>query len=487
MKNDENAAWSTGFVTSVQPLTIAYVKDGMGIEWKLVRSQAMAQQEAMRKQQEALQRQQYAQQLALQQQEAIHQATIQQQAMQYSMQWSVHQQQQQQQAASQQAHFRQEPPQQLPPPPAEMSAADQGTDVVNHYGILDVSPSADEAAVKKAYRKLVLKWHPDKHPSDREQAEVKIRAINEAYEVLSNSTKRAAYNAQRDAIERLKEGARLPVDLEAQPRHDIPREFMLMPMGWPDRFVRYSGEVDYSGRQHAHCFVHSRADAKMDQGLAYFEPFFQACKLSLWWLPQVKNMCRIRAIEARTRSTRGEAAVAGRAGGMNLGFHLDVGSRVDSGVVLMDARKGEKDEHVNFVVQPSPWYSGAWRFEAASQPGWFLCFQPPTYLRMVAQAPKAVSHAACVLDFTLIDFALMYKFIDIKEILVALLQNVPEPGWITFDQLKCQPNVAEYFMKILQVPIWSDDDLQTYFHGHSDTWEVCTEPCAMVRFKKRTQ
>jgi len=172
---------------------------------------------------------------------------------------------------------------------------------------------------------------------------------------------------------------------------------------------------------------------------------------------------------------------------MNLGFHLDVGSRVDSGVVLMDARKGEKDEHVNFVVQPSPWYSGAWRFEAASQPGWFLCFQPPTYLRMVAQAPKAVSHAACVLDFTLIDFALMYKFIDIKEILVALLQNVPEPGWITFDQLKCQPNVAEYFMKILQVPIWSDDDLQTYFHGHSDTWEVCTEPCAMVRFKKRTQ
>jgi len=95
--------------------------------------------------------------------------------------------------------------------------------------------------------KLVLKWHPDKHPTDRAQAEVKIRAINEAYEILSNSTKRVAYNAQRDAIEQLKKGARLPVDLQAQPRHDIPREFMLMPMGWPDKFVRYSGDIDFSG------------------------------------------------------------------------------------------------------------------------------------------------------------------------------------------------------------------------------------------------
>ena len=61
-------------------------------------------------------------------------------------------------------------------------------------------------------------------------------------------------------------------------------------------------------------------------------------------------MCRIRAIEARTRSTRGEAVVAGRAGGMNLGFFLDPTSMTDSGVVLMDARKGEKDEHVLNII-----------------------------------------------------------------------------------------------------------------------------------------
>merc|ERR1712032_50997 len=384
------------------------------------------------------------------------------------------------------ARFRRDPPQPLPPPPAEKGVADQATDVVDHYEALDVQTLADGATIKKSYRKLVLKWHPDKHPADREQAAVKIRAINEAYEILSNSTKRAACNAQRDSIERLKKEGSMPVDQEAQPRHDIPREFMLMPMGEPNRFVRYSGEIDYSGSAQAHCFVHSRSDANMDGGLAFFEPFFQNCKLSLWWLPQVKNMCRIRAVEARTRSTRGEAVVAGRAGGMNLGFHLDLTSNTDSGVVLMDARKGEKDENVNFIVQPSPWYKGAWRFEAASTPGWFLCFQPPSFFRMVKQAAKAISHAECVLDFTLVDFEVMYKYIDLSEILAALLQNVTEPGWVTLDQVKCHENVAQYFSSILQVQGWSDEDFQTYFDGHFDKFEFCTAPCCMVRFRRST-
>merc|ERR1712194_700326 len=224
---------------SVKPLMVAFSMEGMGISWTSVRSQAMAQQEAMQQQQEALQQQQYMQQVAAQQHEVAQAAAMQQQAMTYSVQLSM----QQQQAALQQARCRVQPPAQLPPPPAEQSAADQGTDVVNHYGALDVETSADGTAIKKGYRKLVLKWHPDKHPANREEAGVKIRAINEAYEVLSNSTKRAAYNKQRDAIERMKRGALLPVDLNAQPRHDIPREVMLMPVGWPSKFVRYSGDI----------------------------------------------------------------------------------------------------------------------------------------------------------------------------------------------------------------------------------------------------
>lgn len=482
MKNDKGS-WNTGYVTCVSPLKVAYSMEGVGIEWKHVRSKAMAHREVMEQQQEALQQQQYMQHVALQQQHAMQQAAMEQQAMQYSMQLST----QKQEAALRQLSSRADPPRQLPPPPEEQTAADQATDVVNHYGTLDVETSADASVVKKAYRKLVLKWHPDKHPADRAQAEVKIRAINEAYEVLSNSTKRAAYNAQRDAIESMKQGARLPVDLEAQPRHDIPMECMLMPMGWPDKFVRFSGDINYSGSNVANCYAHSRADAKMDGGLSYFEPFFQACKLSFWWLPQVKNMCRIRAIEARTRSTRGEAVVAGRAGGMNLGFNIDATSMTDSGLVLMDARKGEKDDQVNFIVQPSPWYRGAWRFEAAEHRGWFLCFQPPTHLRMVKQAPRAISHASCVLDFTLVDFAVMYKFIDISEILSALLEHVPEPGWVSLEQVKSHDSITQYFMSILGVHPWSDEDFQTWFEAHSDKWEFVTAPRCMVRFRRPAQ
>ena len=41
---------------------------------------------------------------------------------------------------------------------------------------------APQTTIKKAYRKLVLKWHPDKHPEGRQEAEEKIREINNAYE-----------------------------------------------------------------------------------------------------------------------------------------------------------------------------------------------------------------------------------------------------------------------------------------------------------------
>ena len=41
-----------------------------------------------------------------------------------------------------------------------------------------------KATIKKAYRKLVLKWHPDKHPENRDEAETQIRKINNAYEAV---------------------------------------------------------------------------------------------------------------------------------------------------------------------------------------------------------------------------------------------------------------------------------------------------------------
>lgn len=63
----------------------------------------------------------------------------------------------------------------------------------DYYEILGVSKSATEDEVKKAYRKLAIKYHPDKNPNDK-AAEDKFKEAAEAYEVLSNAEKRQRYN-----------------------------------------------------------------------------------------------------------------------------------------------------------------------------------------------------------------------------------------------------------------------------------------------------
>jgi len=64
------------------------------------------------------------------------------------------------------------------------------------YTILGVAESASEAEIKKAYRKLAKKYHPDANPGDK-QAEAKFKEISEAYGVLSDKTKRAQYEQMR--------------------------------------------------------------------------------------------------------------------------------------------------------------------------------------------------------------------------------------------------------------------------------------------------
>lgn len=63
----------------------------------------------------------------------------------------------------------------------------------DYYEILGLSKSANESEIKKAYRKLALKYHPDKNPDDS-AAEEKFKEAAEAYEVLSNAEKRQRYD-----------------------------------------------------------------------------------------------------------------------------------------------------------------------------------------------------------------------------------------------------------------------------------------------------
>ena len=56
---------------------------------------------------------------------------------------------------------------------------------VDYYKILGVDKNAKDDDLKKAYRKLAMKWHPDKNPNNKKEAEAKFKQISEAYDVSS--------------------------------------------------------------------------------------------------------------------------------------------------------------------------------------------------------------------------------------------------------------------------------------------------------------
>ena len=63
----------------------------------------------------------------------------------------------------------------------------------DYYEVLGVQKGASEEEIKKAYKKMARKYHPDLNP-DNKEAEEKFKEVNEAYEVLSDADKKARYD-----------------------------------------------------------------------------------------------------------------------------------------------------------------------------------------------------------------------------------------------------------------------------------------------------
>ena len=75
----------------------------------------------------------------------------------------------------------------------------------NYYELLEISKTASTEEIQKAYKKMALKWHPDRNPNNREKSEEMFKKIGEAYEVLNDDNKRSIYD--RFGEEGLKNGA----------------------------------------------------------------------------------------------------------------------------------------------------------------------------------------------------------------------------------------------------------------------------------------
>ncbi|KAL0920928.1 hypothetical protein M5K25_007947 [Dendrobium thyrsiflorum] len=117
---------------------------------------------------------------------------------------------------------------------------------IDYYKILQVDRNAKDDDMKKAYRKLAMKWHPDKNPNNKKEAEAKFKQISEAYEVLSDPQKRAVYDQYGE--EGLKGGVPPPAGGGAGPggatfftSGDGPTVFRFNPRNADDIFSEFFG------------------------------------------------------------------------------------------------------------------------------------------------------------------------------------------------------------------------------------------------------
>ncbi|XP_075737422.1 dnaJ homolog subfamily B member 8-like, partial [Rhipicephalus microplus] len=68
--------------------------------------------------------------------------------------------------------------------------------MLDYYKILGVQQTAPLEEIRRAYRRMCLRWHPDKNPDNKERAEQNFRSVAQAYQTLSDDKKRRDYDHQ---------------------------------------------------------------------------------------------------------------------------------------------------------------------------------------------------------------------------------------------------------------------------------------------------
>ncbi|XP_064456843.1 dnaJ homolog subfamily B member 6-like isoform X2 [Ornithodoros turicata] len=142
-----------------------------------------------------------------------------------------------------------------------------------YYKVLDIPRNSSTNDIKKAYRKLALKWHPDKNPDKKEEAGRRFREISEAYEVLVDDTKRKLYDCYgkagltggscKNTDTTFEEGFDMPFfNFVFRDPQDVFREFFS-----GDEFSVFTDPLFYGGVQpearhhhHGHSAVNRRED-----------------------------------------------------------------------------------------------------------------------------------------------------------------------------------------------------------------------------------
>ncbi|KAM4608279.1 dnaJ homolog subfamily B member 2 [Polymixia lowei] len=131
--------------------------------------------------------------------------------------------------------------------------------MVDYYDILGVSRTASQEDIKKAYRKQALKWHPDKNPDNKDEAERKFKELAEAYEVLSDKSKRDMYDNYGNDRMRQRGSPSPPTDFSSdfpgftftfRSPDEVFREFF----GGQDPFANFFDDFSPFGGIHGHGF-----------------------------------------------------------------------------------------------------------------------------------------------------------------------------------------------------------------------------------------